>query len=137
MLWPNKNFILTFDNSCCTIFILILLVNTGHANLDFKFSMYRMLFLLALKKVQMVKNTPCHILTTQQKISLAKFLLPQLERRPYPLVPYQNQWISHLHKKSVFWENWLILALLLSVVFHHANVFHKKSLEQIMRCKIA
>ena len=32
-----------------------------------------MLFLLALKKFQMVKNTPCHIPTTQQTISLAKF----------------------------------------------------------------
>ena len=34
--------------------------------------MYRMLF-LALKKVQMVKKTPCQIPTTLEKLALAKF----------------------------------------------------------------
>ena len=34
--------------------------------------MYRMLF-LALKKVQMVKKTPCQIPTFQEKLALAKF----------------------------------------------------------------
>ena len=32
-------------------------------------------FMLALKKVQVVKNTPCQIPTTQQKIILAKFFI--------------------------------------------------------------
>ena len=45
--------------------------------------MYRMLF-LASKKVQMVKNTPCEIPTTQQKISLAKF----------PIVPTREKALS-------------------------------------------
>ena len=47
--------------------------------------MYRMLFLLALKKVQIVKHIPCHILTTQQKISLAKFLIAPIGEKALPL----------------------------------------------------
>ena len=44
-----------------------------------------MLFLLALKKVQMVKHIPCHIPTTQQKISLAKFLIAPIGEKALPL----------------------------------------------------
>ena len=44
-----------------------------------------MLSLLALKKVQMVKNTPFHIPTTQQKSSLAKFLIAPIAEKALPL----------------------------------------------------
>ena len=44
-----------------------------------------MLFLLTLKKVQMVKNTPCHIPTTQQKIPLAKFPIPPIGEKALTL----------------------------------------------------
>ena len=47
--------------------------------------MYRILFSLALKKVQMVKNTPCHIPTTQPKIPLAKFLIVPIGEKALPL----------------------------------------------------
>ena len=47
--------------------------------------MCRILFSLALKKVKMVKNTPCHIPTTQQKIPLAKFLIVSIGEKALPL----------------------------------------------------
>ena len=43
-----------------------------------------MLF-LALKKVQMVKNTPCQVPTTQQKIFLAKLPIAPTEEKALPL----------------------------------------------------
>ena len=45
--------------------------------------MYRILF-LASKKVQMVKNTPCQIPTTQQKIPLAKFPITPTGEKALP-----------------------------------------------------
>ena len=42
-----------------------------------------MLF-LASKKVQMVKNTPCQIPTTQQKIPLAKFPIAPTGEKALP-----------------------------------------------------
>ena len=42
-----------------------------------------MLF-LALKKVQMVKITPCQILTNQQKNAPQNLPLPQMGRSPLP-----------------------------------------------------
>ena len=41
-------------------------------------------FLLASKKVQMVKSTPCQIPTTQQKIPLAKFPITPTGEKALP-----------------------------------------------------
>ena len=43
------------------------------------------MFLLALKKVQMVKHIPCHIPTTQQKISPVKFFIAPIGEKALPL----------------------------------------------------
>ena len=99
--------------------------------------MYRMLF-LASKKVQIVKNTPCQIPTTQQKIPLGKFLIPPTGEKALHFHAISKSINSPFPQKEDFWgENWLVLALFLPVVFQDGNVFRKKSLEQIMGCKIA
>ena len=95
-----------------------------------------MLF-LASKKVQIVKDTPCQIPTTQQKIPLAKFPIAPTGEKALPFNAISKSMNFPFAQKDFFWENWLILPLLLSAVFQDANVFNKKSLEQIMRCKIA
>ena len=46
--------------------------------------MYRIMF-LDLKKIQMVKSTPCHIPTTQQKTPLAKFSIALTRQKALPL----------------------------------------------------
>ena len=48
--------------------------------------MYRMLLLLALKRAQMVKSTPRHIPTTQQKISLPKFIIAPIWEKVLRLI---------------------------------------------------
>ena len=50
----------------------------------------------------------------QKKCPQQNFTLLQLQRYPNPLKPFQKLWISHLHQKRIFLENWLTLALLLS-----------------------
>ena len=44
-----------------------------------------MLFSLPLKKVQMVKNAPCYIPTTQHNIPLAKFLIASMREKALTL----------------------------------------------------
>ena len=79
----------------------MLLVHTGHANFDIKFNMYRMLF-LAFKKVQMVQNTLCQILTIQQKISLPKFLIAPNREKALPLNAISKSMIFPFTQKEDF-----------------------------------
>ena len=67
--------------------------------------MYRILFLLALKKVQMIKNTPCHIPTTQQKTPLAKFLIAPIGEKALPLNAISKSMNFPFAQKDDFWEN--------------------------------
>ena len=104
MLWPNKNLILSCGNSCCTIFILQILVYTGHANFDFSLSSIcaECCFYYLLKCFKWSKTLFVIFLPPDKIFLLQNFSLPQLERRPYPLMSFQNQWISNLHKKRTF-----------------------------------
>ena len=65
--------------------------------------MYRMLFLLALKKVQMVKHIPFHIPTTQQKISLAKFHIAPIGEKALPLNAISKSMNFPFEQKEDFW----------------------------------
>ena len=80
------------------------MLHTGHANFDFKFNMYRMLFLLALKKVQMVKNTPFHIPTTQQRILFAKFFIAPFGDKALPLNLISKLMNFPFAQKEDFWR---------------------------------
>ena len=73
-----------------------------------------MLF-LALKNVQMVKNTPCQIPNTQQKIPLAKFTIAPTGEKALSLNVISKSMNFPFTRKEEFWENWLMLALLLSM----------------------
>ena len=42
-----------------------------------------------------------------RKRPLQNVPLPQLERCPYSLIPFQKPWIAHLHQQRIFWGNWL------------------------------
>ena len=65
--------------------------------------MYRMLF-LASKKVQMVKNTPCQIPTTQQKIPLAKFPITPTGEKALPFNAISKSMNFPFTQKEDFFE---------------------------------
>ena len=67
--------------------------------------MFKMLFLLALKKVQMVKHIPCHIPTTQQKISPVKFFIAPIGEKALPLNAISKSMNFPFAQKDDFWEN--------------------------------
>ena len=64
-----------------------------------------MLFLLALKKVQMVKNTPFHIPTTQQKIPFAKLHIEPFGEKALPLNVISKLMNFPFAQKRIFGEN--------------------------------
>ena len=84
----------------------------------------------------MVKKIHFHIFTTQQKISLTKFPIAPTGDKALPLNVISKSMNFPFARKEDFWGKLTSISIHLSVVFQHANVFHKKSLEQIMRCKI-
>ena len=98
--------------------------------------MHRMLS-LALKKVSIVRNTPCQTPTTPKNMPPAKFLIASIKEMPLPLVSFQKTLNCPFALKEDFFRKLTNISFCLFVVFHHAKVFHKKFLEQIMRYKVA
>ena len=85
----------------------------------------------------MVKNTPCHIPNTQEKIPLAKFLIFRTGKKALPLNVISKSKNFPFAQKEHFLGKLPNISITFVCFFQHVNLFHKKSLEKIMRCKTA